>query len=277
MNRRRVPYSPTEVEWLEANRMMVLGDYHRAFVAAFGRTDVTYDHLKSLRTRKGWKVGRDGSRYKGRRRKFSEAEMAWLRDNATLLIRDYHQRFCSAFGRDDVTITGLNQLRKREGFRTGRTGQFEKGLVPFNKGKRCEEGKGGRHPNAQRTQFKKGNLPHNTHYLGHERVSKDGYVEISIDERNPHTGFERRYVLKHKHLWEKANGPVPEGHCLKCLDGNRLNTDPTNWELIPRAMQPYLQGRYGFDFDGAEPELRPTMMAVAKAKHAARVRKAVSQ
>jgi hypothetical protein len=64
-----------------------------------------------------------------------------------------------------------------------------------------------------------GQLPHNTQYLGHERVSKDGYVEVSIDEVYPHTGYGRRYLLKHVHKWEKANGPVPDGLCLKCVDG----------------------------------------------------------
>lgn len=277
MKRRRIPYSAEEMAWLEANRMMVLGDYHRAFVATFDRGDVSYDHLKQLRGRKGWKVGRDGARYKGRRRKFSGVEIAWLRDNATLPIQDYFRAFCETFARQDVTVTGLHQLRKREGFRTGRTGRFEKGAVPINKGVPCSEGTGGRHPNAQRTQFKKGNLPHNTKFAGHERVSKDGYVEISIEETNPHTGFEQRYVLKHKHLWEQLHGPVPKGMFLKCLDGNRQNTDPSNWEALPRAMQIHLQGRWGIGYDGAAPELRPTIMAIAKVKHAARTRsKAVS-
>lgn len=277
MRRGRIDYSAAEMAWLEANRMMVISDYHRAFVVAFDRDDVSVAHLHGLRQRKGWKVGRDGSRYKGRRRKFSAAEMSWLRDNATLSIQDYFRAFCAEFGRGDVTVTGLHQLRKREGFRTGRTGRFEKGVVPVNKGMTCPEGVGGRHPNAQRTQFKKGNQPHNTKFLGHERVSKDGYVEISVAETNPHTGFERRHVLKHKHLWEQLHGPVPEGKFLKCLDGNRQNTDPSNWEAIPRAMQVHLQGRWGLDYDGAEPELRPTIMAIAKAKHAARSRsKAVS-
>jgi hypothetical protein len=169
-------------------------------------------------------------------------------------------------------VSGLHQLRKREGFKTGRTGRYEKGAVPLNKGQRCPEGKGGRHPNARRTQFHSGHVPHNTNYLGHERVSTDGYVEISIDERNPHTGFERRYVLKHRYLWVQKNGPVPEGMCLKCLDGNRLNTDPSNWEAISRATIPYLGGRFGMDYDNAAAELRPTIMAIAKLKTRARER-----
>lgn len=210
---------------------------------------------------------------KGRWIAYSAEEMAWLEANRTLPISDYAYQFHATFGRWDVSAANLHALRKRKGWRTGRTGQFAKGTVPHNKGKKCAPGTGGNHPNARRAQFRKGNLPHNTRYLGHERVSKDGYVEISIDEPNPHTGYERRYVLKHKWLWEQANGPVPDGYALKCL-GDRLNTDPANWELVPRALLPRLAGgnRYKrvLAYDDAPDELKPTVLAVAKVRHAAR-------
>lgn len=210
---------------------------------------------------------------KGRWIVYSAEEMAWLEANRTLPISDYTHQFQAMFDRSGVSAANLHALRKRKGWRTGRTGHFPKGLVPHNKGKKCAPGTGGNHPNARRTQFRKGNLPHNTQYLGHERVSKDGYVEISIDEPNPHTGYERRYVLKHKWLWEQANGPVPDGYALKCL-GDRLNTDPANWELVPRALLPRLAGgnRYNpvLAYDDAPDELKPTVLAVAKVQHAAR-------
>lgn len=207
---------------------------------------------------------------KGRAIVYSVAELRWLERNRTLPISEYHADFQARFGRYDVASWHLHALRKRKGWKTGRTGQFVKGQVSHNKGVKCAPGRGGRHPNARRTQFRKGQRPHNTKYAGHERVSKDGYVEISIDERNPHTGFERRYVLKHLWLWEKAHGPVPNGMCLKCLDDNRLNTDPSNWELIPRALLPYLNGRWGIDYQAVHPEVKPAVLALAKVKHAAR-------
>jgi hypothetical protein len=55
-----------------------------------------------------------------------------------------------------VTAQNLHALRKRMGWLTGRTGRFDRGHEPDNKGKRCPEGKGGRHPNARKTEFKKG-------------------------------------------------------------------------------------------------------------------------
>lgn len=209
---------------------------------------------------------------KGRAISYSPEEMAWLEANRTMVISDYHRAFLEVFGREDVLLVNLHSLRKRKGWKTGRTGQFQKGQEPPNKGKKCPEGVGGRHPNARRTQFKKGHAPHNMQYLGHERVSKDGYIEISIDEKNPHTGFERRYVLKHRWLWEKANGPVPDGHALKCLDGDKLNCDPSNWEAVPRGVLARLNGgrfKRTLAYDEAPAELKPTVMALAKLRHRA--------
>lgn len=273
MKRRgRIPYNSEEMEWLEANYRLVISDYHAAFVTAFGRSDVTAVHLNQLRKRKGWKVGRDGARYRGRIKAYSPAEMDWLRSNSTLAIAEFHAGFQAVFSRPEVTQQKLHALRKRQRWTTGRTGHFEKGAAPMNKGTKCAPGRGGRHPNAQRTQFKKGQLPHNAKYLGHERVSTDGYVEISVDQPNPHTGFERTYVLKHKWLWEQLHGPVPDGHALKCLDSNPLNTDPSNWEPVPRAVLARLNGgrfRKTLAYDDAEPELKPLVMATAKLKHRA--------
>ena len=202
---------------------------------------------------------------KGRPIPYSQAELAWIKSHATDDRREMHARFCRHFQRDDVSLKALNALCKRKGWLTGRTGRYEKGAVPANKGKKMPY-----HPNSARTQFKAGNKPHNTKYLGHERISNDGYVEISIDEVNPHTGFERRYVLKHRYLWEQANGPVPEGMALKCLDGNRQNCDPSNWEAIPRSMMPYLNGHRGINYDTAAPEVRPAVLLIAKVKNARR-------
>lgn len=211
---------------------------------------------------------------KGRWIQYSAEEMAWLESNRLMVISDYHRGFCSKFGRDDVSLVNLHSLRKRKGWSTGRTGCFTKGQTPQNKGKKCLPGKGGNSPGARRTQFRKGNEPHNTHYLGHERVSKDGYVEISVDQTNPHTGYERRYVLKHRWLWEQANGPVPEGFALKCLSDDRTNTDPSNWEAIPRAILPRLAGGNRYHrvvaYDEAAPELKPIVLAAAKLKYRAR-------
>jgi hypothetical protein len=204
---------------------------------------------------------------KGRAITYSAAEMAWLKQNRSMIISDYHAAFASAFDRPDVSASHLHALRKRKGWRTGRTGHFVKGKDPHNKGKP--------HPSRGRstqTQFKRGNLPHNAKGPGHERIdSKDGYVVLIVDEVNPWTGAKTRPVHKHVYLWEQINGPIPKGHCLKCLDGNKRNTDPSNWELISRGLLPRLNGGKAsrtIAYDSAPAELKPAILTVAKIDHA---------
>jgi HNH endonuclease len=192
---------------------------------------------------------------------WSAAELVWVEAHRMLLRKDAHAMFCAKFR--EIKLGAYAALCKRKGWTTGRDGRIQKGNVPANKGKKMPF-----NANRARTQFKKGHQPRNTKFLGHERVSKDGYVEISIDQENPHTGFERRYVLKHKYLWERKNGPVPSGMCLKCLDGNRLNTAPSNWTLIQRALLPFMNGHRGPNYDSAAAEVKPAVLTLAKLKHA---------
>lgn len=204
---------------------------------------------------------------KGHPIRYSDAELAWLEENRLMVISDYHAAFVAAFGREDITAQHLHALRKRRGWKTGRTGCFEKGDKPHNKGVPCPPGKGGRHPNARKTQFKKGGRTGkaalNYKPIGTERVSIDGYLERKIHDGMP---LQSRWQLVHKLNWEAINGPVPEGMALKCI-GDRLNTDPANWQLIPRSLLPRLNGgrhKRRLAYDAAPSELKPTLMAVAK-------------
>lgn len=202
---------------------------------------------------------------KGRRIDYCEVELAWIEAHKELPRAEAYQRFVALFGRTDVTKAAYAALCKRKGWLTGRTGCFAPGQEPANKGKTMPYD-----PNRARTQFKKGGLPHNTLFLGHERLSKDGYVEVSVAETNPHTGYERRYVQKHRWLWVSANGPVPAGMVLKSIDGNRQNTDPSNWVPIPIDILPRLNGRFGCGYDAAPADLKPTIFATTRLEHRAR-------
>lgn len=205
---------------------------------------------------------------KGRAIRYSADELAWLEANCTMVIGDYHQAFVSRFGRGDVTASNLNSLRKRKGWRTGRTGRFQKGQVSHNKGK-----KGVRYPGSEKGWFGKGHKPANRVPMWTERTDDDGYIWMKVPVENPYTGHKSRFMLKHRYLWEQAKGPLPEGYALKCLDGDKTNCDPSNWEAVPRALLPRLNGRFGRDYDTAPAELKPTILATAKLEHAVRTAK----
>lgn len=196
-------------------------------------------------------------------------ELAWIEARKDWPRADLHRAFCAYWRRDDVSKAALVALCKRKRWLTGRTGGFEKGHDRSpNKGKPLP-------PEVRAklaaTMFKKGDRPKSWRGAGHEAIDKDdGYVWMIVDETNPHTGAATRRVHKHRWLWEKANGPVPAGHALKCLDGNKLNTDPSNWEPVPRSMMPRLAGKHCVPYDTAPAELKPTLMAIAKLEDAAR-------
>lgn len=204
---------------------------------------------------------------KGKAIVYSPEEMAWLKVNRKMVIGDYHRAFVDRFGRHDVSKSNLHSLRKRKGWKTGRSGQFTKGQTPFNKGM-----KGVCAPGSEKGWFKKGERRGVATKLykpiGTERVSKDGYRERKIHDGMP---LQSRWRAVHLIEWEAANGPLPDGHCLKCLDGDKTNCDPTNWEAIPRALLPRLSGGRWFKaYQDYEPEIRPLVLTTAKLDNAAR-------
>lgn len=105
----------------------------------------------------------------------------------------------------------------------GVNGRFSKGHLPANKGKQMPEAV---YEKAKLTMFKKGNQPHNTKYNGHERISKDGYLEIRIELG--------KYVLKHRHVWEQSKGKIPNGYIIVFKDRNPMNIALDNLELITK-------------------------------------------
>ena len=199
---------------------------------------------------------------KGRQIAYNADELAFCEARKAMPRRALHAAFVDAFGRGDVSVENFKAMCTRKGWKTGRTGCFPKGNDPFNKGKP--------HPARGRssaTQFKKGTVPPNRRDLGDERVGKDGYVEISVPLVNPYTGHSRRFMPKHRYQWELVNGPLPKGKALKCLDGDRTNCDANNWEEIPRALLPRLNGgrhKTRMAYDSAPSELKPTLLAVAR-------------
>jgi hypothetical protein len=260
MKRMRINWRPRELTWIKRRRKWERRKLHAAFVKHFRRhRDVPFGTFKSLCARAGWWTGRKSGRTPGYLLAYTKPELTWIKRRRAMPRRELHAAFIAAFPNHTISLNGFRQLCKAKGVMTGRDGRLVKGNIPANKGKKMPF-----NANSARTRFKKGDLPANTKYAGHERISKDGYVEISVQQINPHTGFERRHVLKHRWLWEQKHGPVPEGMCLKCK-GDRLNTDPSNWELIQRALLPRLNSRWGKRrYDQAPSEVRPTIMAIAK-------------
>lgn len=89
---------------------------------------------------------------------------------------------------------------------------------------------------SKATQFKSGNLPHNTKPIGYERLSKSGYIEVKVKMRPSNPKCNDNFVPKHKLVWEAANGPVPEDCVITFKDGNKQNIALENLVCITRGQ-----------------------------------------
>ena len=107
--------------------------------------------------------------------------------------------------------------------------RFQKGHTPANKGKRQEQFMTAEQiEHSKATRFKPGHRPHNTRPIGYERITDDGYVFIKIAD-------DKKMVLKHRHVWQQHHGEIPRGMLVVFRDGNRLNCDISNLQLISKA------------------------------------------
>lgn len=207
---------------------------------------------------------------RGRANNYTAEELAWLEEHHAFSTKDLGRFFRMFFvGREDVTDDALRNTCQRYGWLTGRTGCFPKGSVPPNKGR-----KGWHPPGCEKGWFKKGQRSVNYKGPGHEYPdTKDGYVWLIVAGPPPwksSTSKACHPAMKHRHLWERAHGPIPKGHVLKCMDGDKTNCDPSNWRLIPQAILPRLAGRWTLAFDAAPPELKETLLTAALLEYEAK-------
>lgn len=202
---------------------------------------------------------------KGRAIHYSEEELAWIEAHKLLRRAEAYAMFQARFARPEITQTNYASLCKRKGWMTGRNGRFTQGQEPHNKGKPfCAPGS---EKGWFRTGERRGAAADLYKPIGTERISKDGYIERKIHDGLP---LQSRWRAVHLIRWEALHGSVPEGHALKCLDGDRTNTAPANWTAVPRALLPRLNGRFGRNYDAAPAEMQPVILATAQLEHTAR-------
>ena len=178
-----------------------------------------------------------------------------LRDNYTFLTVKELTLLLNERFQINLKPSQIKTYVQNHGIKSGRTGCFKKGHTPANKG---TKGLTGANPGS----FKPGNVPPNRKQVGSERIcSKDGYILKKIKEVDPYTGFSTRYKLKHIHMWEQANGPVPEGHVVAFIDGDKTNCRLENLMLISRLE---LLNLNQLGYKDMPDKLKPSALALAK-------------
>jgi len=106
----------------------------------------------------------------------------------------------------------------------GKATRLKKGHVSQNKGKKMSQEL---RDKVKHLFFQPGHLPKNKKPIGHQRITKDGYIEVKVEEPN-------RFDLLHRFMWKVWNGPLDEGQIVTFIDGNQKNCNIDNLKCITR-------------------------------------------
>ncbi|EOA9037774.1 HNH endonuclease signature motif containing protein [Vibrio harveyi] len=159
------------------------------------------------------------------------------------LTRQFNQRFGT-----EKTESQIRSFTRNHGIKSGRSGRFEKGNVPFNAGTKGVM-------KANSGSFQKGMKPHNHKPVGSERVNVEGYVEIKTAEPNV-------WELKQRVIYAEHFGDIPDGHNVRFRDGDRQNCAPDNLFLVNNHENVMLNQRYKLN---SQPiEVRDTLVLLAR-------------
>ena len=183
--------------------------------------------------------------------KYTKEQIEFIRRNA---LGRGNEELKDMFNRKFGTSLTRKQIKACKQYRkisSGLTGQFEKGSVPFNKGKKFP----GRINSGC---FKKGQSAINYLPVGSERIDSNNYILIKVQDTG---GQWDRWAFKHRVIWEKTNGQIPKGHAVVFLDGNKQNTELSNLALVSHAER-LIMNQEGLFFGDAE--ITKNGVAIAK-------------
>ena len=138
------------------------------------------------------------------------------------------------------------KLKKSREFIKATSCQFKKGMIPHNKGKKLSDATKAK---LAKTMFKSGNRPHNALPVCAESEDKDGYLMVKIAEPN---------VWRYKHHIAFGE-PVPKGHKVIFIDGNKRNFELSNLRVVSNAEMMKMNTMLRFPL-----ELQNTLRAIKK-------------
>jgi len=102
--------------------------------------------------------------------------------------------------------------------------------------------KGHKQSNTGRTHFKKGQLSQTKGKIFAKGRLFEGYKYLPIDNQ---------WVFEHRYLWEKANGPIPKDSVIHHINGNKLDNQLENLQLLNRSEHAALHHSQG-DIRGSD-------------------------
>jgi hypothetical protein len=153
-----------------------------------------------------------------------ESTAAIAKDLGVSLSKVYNRAWSLGIKKDPVY---LRSTQYPKGYLGGKASQFKPGHTPKNKGVKMPAEL---YKMVKPTMFKKGNKPHNTKPVGTINIREDSsgrfYQYIKIKDSH--------WELLQREVWTQANGKIPAGSVVIFLDGNYLNCELSNLQVITR-------------------------------------------
>jgi len=146
------------------------------------------------------------------------------KDLGVSLSKVYNKAWSLGIKKDPVY---LRSTQYPKGYLGGKASQFKPGHIPKNKGVKMPAEM---YEKVAPTMFKRGNKPANTKPNGtiNVRADSSGRLYQYIKIKDSH------WELLQRHVWTQANGEIPRGSVVIFLDGNYLNCELSNLQVITR-------------------------------------------
>lgn len=153
---------------------------------------------------------------------YEQEKVTFLIDNVKgISLEELTNKFNENFG-TNLSKSSISNMKRKLGLTSGVNTRFKKGQTSWNKGRKMSKQQ---YEKCKQTMFKKGNKTYNIRNLFEERKDKDGYIKIKVENPN-------KWVLKHRYIYEKVHGKIPEGHKVMFADGDIYNFDLDNLILV---------------------------------------------
>lgn len=246
-------YTPEQHEWLAA---FIPGHKADEIVEAFNKRydspKLTASKVKSYKT--NHKIPSGTKKGKGQ-----WSGPLWTKEMADFVIANNkgrtHKEMAELVSRTfqkEINATQIKAIRGRLKIDSGLTGRFVKDDP------RCFHPQKGYHaPGSEKGWFKKGETSWNHANVGDEAWTTDGYLKVKIAEPN-------KWRQKHILVWEKHNGPIPEGFMVTFKDQDHANCSIENLALISKSENAIMNCQ---GLRSEDPKLTETGILLARLKH----------
>ena len=242
---------PAEVvEWLRDNtpghttKELTMLINQQGFDKKYGMV-FTESIVKGAKGRFGFKSGTPTGNPKGYSRKYPEEMEEYIKKIAKGKTNEAIAKSVSEHFGIEFSASQCKNYKRNHDIVSGLDCRFQKGQEPANKGKKMRPEQ---YEKCKATMFHKGHVPANHMEVGEYTHTTDGYLIQKVQEQGT---LQERFAYVHRLVWEKHNGPIPEGKIISFLDGDKDNCDIDNLVLID--MQENLElNRRNLRYDNAE-------------------------